>query len=219
MIGELEYSVAFGLVFGASLLVAIYLFVRQALAEIRRVFDDLASALNAEVTSTGLGYPTITTLRDGIPLKIYFQPGSQYNPAALVLESSKKPPFTLQLSREGFDTRVSKSVGMAKELNVGVRDFDDRFFIKTNNDARCRDFLASSSVRETIIHLDDLNASLALSAKSIEIRKLLRPTKPQVMNLENLKKLDFLKVHRQINRDEVLALVDDFTHIAKSLAL
>ncbi len=218
MVDELEYPVVFGLVFSVFLLIGIYYVVRLVLAEIRGLFDSLASSLNAEVTSTRLGYPTITTLRDGIPLKIYFQPGSRHNPAAIVFESSKEPPFTLQLSREDFDTRISKSIGIAKELKVGIKDFDDRFFIKTNNDARCRNFLASSSVRETIGHLDDMNASLTLNAKSMEVRKLLRPTKPQVLDLKNLKKLDFLKAHRQINKEEVLDLVENFTQIVKSLA-
>jgi hypothetical protein len=82
-----------------------------------------------------------------------------------------KPLFTLSLRKEDFDTKLSKKIGMATELEIGVPDFDAEFFIRTNDPTNCRLFLSVPKHRAAIRHIYQQGYTLAFTRRRIELRK------------------------------------------------
>lgn len=113
----------------------------------------------------------------GVPYELMYYGGKMkggVRPAAITIVVPVKPLFTLSLRKEDLDTKLSKKIGMAIELEIGVPDFDDEFFIRTNDPTSCRSFLSVPKHRTAIRHIYQQGYALAFTRKRIELRKAVK---------------------------------------------
>lgn len=75
---------------------------------------------------------------------------------------SVKCPFKLSITRENADVKSTKfkSAGPVpiQEIEIGVKDFDDRYFIETLEEEQVKKFLSSPDARSLIMDLEDVDA-------------------------------------------------------------
>ena len=115
-----------------------------------------------------------------------------------------EPSFTLSLRKENWDTNVSKKIGMATELEIGVPDFDAEFFIQTKDPTSCRNFLSVPKHRAAIRHIYQQGYTLAFTRNQIELRK-------------DVKNLMFADNDEIVEESEIKGVLDAVVVLVKGL--
>lgn len=77
------------------------------------------------------------------------------------LQLNRKLPATFQITREGFGSKWDKFFG-AKEVEVGVADFDDQFMVRTDNEPWLLDILDQQTQKELLAVSQVLEGELSL---------------------------------------------------------
>jgi hypothetical protein len=142
-------------------------------------FTQLAASFGSR---THCSFPGNTYTMQGfyhsVPYELTYYGGSMSRTAGsaafITIVVPIKPSFTLCLRKENWDTKASKEIGMATELEIGVPDFDHEFFIRTNDPTGCRDFLSASKHRTAIRHLHQEGYTLTFTREQIELRKAMK---------------------------------------------
>jgi hypothetical protein len=110
-----------------------------------------------------------------VPYELRYHGGNNWgggsSSGSITIVVPVKPSFTLSLRKENWDTNVSKKIGMATELEIGVPDFDAEFFIQTKDPTSCRNFLSVPRHRAAIRHIYQQGYTLAFTRNQIELRK------------------------------------------------
>jgi len=132
-----------------------------------------ASALNALPASTGRY--SIQGCHQGVSYQLNYRGFRDSRAARVTLVIPLTPMFTLSLQKENWDTKLSKRIGMATELEIGVPDFDEEFFIRTNDPMTCRNYLSAPDRRAAIRHIDRAGFRLTFTRKNIQIEKHIQP--------------------------------------------
>ena len=194
--------------------IALIYFVRMGSLDFKTVFGELSTILDGELIHNKWGYPQIRVERQGLPITVTYMSGGKYGSAKLRLDVLIKPYFKLQISRENFDTRISKKLRMLKEIKISVEDFDNKFLIKTDDENQCRNFLSAAATREAINRLDKLDGSIALNKDGLVVLKELRSQQPLTSLKETLKRL---LPYTLIIPTEVASMIDDAATITRTL--
>jgi hypothetical protein len=154
-------------------------FVRRRKLNAETNFTQLAASLGGRLHSSALNALPISTgqfnirgRHHGVPYQLTYSGGDRYNRMPRIkLVIPVKPSFTLSLRKEDFDTRLSKQIGMATELEIGVPDFDAEYYIRTNDPTNCRNFLLIPKHRKAIRHIHRTGFMLAFTRKHILLSK------------------------------------------------
>ena len=129
----------------------------------------LASSLNALPVSTGKY--SIQGCHQGVSYQLNYRGFRKSQPACVTLVIPVTPMFTLSLQKENWDTKLSKQIGMATELEIGDPDFDAEFFIRTNDPMSCRNYLFVPERRAAIRHIHHAGFMLTFTRKHILVVK------------------------------------------------
>jgi len=134
-------------------------------------FKKIANTINGTVKTSLLRFPEIQGDYQTIPFKIKYRGRGQYSPPQIRLVMLRKPPFKLSLTKENLGTKVSKKIGLAKELQTGISDFDEEFFIQSDNKSRVLSYLSRDNIQETIKNIYDKGWRLSFTKKHFELEK------------------------------------------------
>lgn len=164
--------------------------------KVHQRFEKIAVAINCTVKTSFLRFPEIQGDYQTIPFRIKYRGRGQYSPPQIRLVMLRKPPFKLSLTKESLGTKISKKIGLAKELQTGISNFDEEFFIQSNNKSRCLSYLSMDSVRDAIKNIYDKNWRLRFTRKRFELEKDLEKDYAFQMNgeeiVERLQEADLL---------------------------
>ncbi len=165
-------------IFSAFIVLLIIVFVRSSMNKrVKEVFDKVALALGAQVGRSSFGTPRVEGHYQDVGFRVLYEHGMQNSPAVLRVRILKAPGFALGFRREGLDTKLSKRIGLMKDLKIGVPDFDDEFFIETSDRTRCLAYLSGSENRDSIRRIYGLGWRARFDKDWLELSKSLRPTK------------------------------------------
>jgi len=204
IMGILGVLVAFGMVF---------LILKSVTKGIKEKFETIANSINAELKPSPFGVPQIQGNYEGSPFRIKYEHGSKGSPSRIRIEILQKPPFELSLRTESADTKISKKIGLAKEMQIGVPDFDEQFFIKSNDKVRCQSYLGDSKVRETIKSIFERGGHIRFTKDKVEFSKPLTPS-----SKETTSKPIFINMPQtMIDEDEVVGFLKEISFLSKRL--
>ncbi len=74
--------------------------------------------------------------------------GERYDCARISVAAPETPQFTVAL--EGLASKLGKAIGLKRDLELGDRDFDDRFVVDSLEPARAKRILEKLATREAI---------------------------------------------------------------------
>jgi hypothetical protein len=141
---------------------------------VKRKFLEIAPLVNGRVETSVFGTPRVQGIYGDTPFGIRYERGSRSSPAKVVVELHRGVPFKLLLRKESLDTRLSKKLGLLKEMQLGIPDFDESVFIQTDDAARTQAFLGDHGTREVIKEIHDRGCSLGFTAERIQLTRPLR---------------------------------------------
>lgn len=173
------FVMAIGICTPFVIVIVALVFVRRRKINAATSFSALADSLGGRLHSSplnvlpmGTGRFTIQGQHHGIPYRLSFSGGGGHQPMPYItLVVPVRPSFTLSLRKENLDTRLSKRIGIASELEIGVPDFDAEYYIRTNDPTSCREYLSQANHREAIKEIHRLGFVLAFTRKHILLRK------------------------------------------------
>jgi len=142
--------------------------------KLKEIFDQIAVKIGGITKTSFLSLPGVEGNYKGIPVKIIYNSGGENNPPYFKITFSKKPPFILTLYEENPLTRFGKKFGLVKEVVLNVPDFDEKFFIRTNDKMRGTVFLSDYRNRETILKLHQQEWRLILGKSAVEVQKTIK---------------------------------------------
>jgi hypothetical protein len=140
--------------------------------KLKQYFEKIATSINGKVKTSFFGFPEIQGDYQNIPFKIKYIT-YEYT-SDIKIEIFKEPSFKLSLRKENADTEISKKIGLAREFQIGIHDFDKDFFIQTDNNLKCQRYLSMPKIREIIKDIYDKDCSLKFTKKKIELIKGLK---------------------------------------------
>jgi hypothetical protein len=115
--------------------------------------------------------PTLKGLHGGVVINLDFSPypeGGHF----VSIEACASCPFKLILSHEGQEVKSMKYKQThsipASEIEIGVKDFDDRYFIETLEEEPVRKFLSDGGIRGQIDSLGDFDR-LTFQSKHLKL--------------------------------------------------
>lgn len=146
-------------------------FRKQFRKRLMEKFTEIATRINGSAKNSFAGSPSITGNYNGTPVKIKYIPVTQYNPSSLRIDFLKKPLFRLSLRKEDWSTKISKRIGLARKITLNISEFDEKFFIQTNDRLNCATYFADSRNREIVEKICDKGWILVFGRKEIVVTK------------------------------------------------
>jgi hypothetical protein len=146
--------------------------------ELKSKFEKIAEYINAKVINSRIPLftsPKIKGYCSDVPYEIIVISGSQYSPPDVRITFFIIPPFQLNISKRGKVSKISKKLGLLKGIKTGISDFDNKFFIKTDNETKCLDFLKLPEIRDIVAELYKKGWYIVFRKKYIELIKKLKP--------------------------------------------
>jgi len=202
--GILGVLVAFGMVF---------LILKSTTKGVKERFESIANSVNGELKPSRFGVPQIQGNYEDIPFRIKYEHGSQGSPSRIRIEVLQKPPFELSLRRESADTKISKKIGIAKEMQIGIPDFDEQFFIQTNDKIRCQGYLGDSKIRETIKSIFERGGYIRFTRDKVEFSKPLTPASKGTVS----KHMFIKSPQTMIDEEEIVGFLKEISFLSKSM--
>ncbi len=172
---------------------------------LKEKFRNMADLTGGIVQMSVFGTPRVEGSYEGIPFRILFERGGQYMPSYIRIRMLEGPGFGMILRQESMDTRVSKKIGLAKEAKIGIPNFDDKFFIQTNDKIKCKDYLSSDKRRDFIMSILDKGYTMKIELDMIQVSKSLRP-----------KGVKISLPHSLIDEQEIINLLKDSVILCRS---
>ncbi|MEE9614630.1 MAG: hypothetical protein V3W31_06720, partial [Thermodesulfobacteriota bacterium] len=112
--------------------------------------EEIASALEAKAE----GNRITGTVRSGtggeLPYECEYSQGSKNTPSYFKVRIECSFPHPLKIRREGGFDRFGKSIGLAEEVQTGERQFDEKFYVATENRAFAGPYLMDDRRRAPI---------------------------------------------------------------------
>ncbi|MFH0795454.1 MAG: hypothetical protein V2A65_00145 [Candidatus Omnitrophota bacterium] len=141
---------------------------------LKESFDQIAVKIGGRTNTSFFSLPGVEGNYKGIPVKIIYNGGGEDTLPYFKITFSRKPPFWLTLYEENSLTTFGKKLRLVKEVVLNVPDFDEKFFIRTNDKMRSIVFLSDSRNRETIMHLHQQGWRLTFGKSAVEVQKVLK---------------------------------------------
>lgn len=85
--------------------------------------------------------------------RVILIPASKYTPPTLEIKIMTQPLFRLIISEEGRIAKKLAKVGMLKDVQIGVPDFDDRYIIKAKDKVQTINYFQGSEIRAAVDEL------------------------------------------------------------------
>ena len=97
-----------------------------------------------------LGSPSGAGRIDSVEYRYRYYPGSKNSPSSFRVEIDAPSDKLFKVAREGGFDRLSKRLGISTEIQTGDRDFDENFYITTNDNKFIQSFFGSSAKRQAV---------------------------------------------------------------------
>lgn len=97
-----------------------------------------------------LGSPSGTGRVDSVEYRYRYYPGSKNSPSSFRVEIDTPSDKSFKVTREGGFDRLSKRLGISAEVQIGDQDFDENFYITTNDNEFGQFYFSSSAKRQAI---------------------------------------------------------------------
>lgn len=189
-------------------------------------FTEIAARINGSLRASFLGSPSIGGSYKGIPVKIKYLPASEDEPPTLRIDFLKKPLFRLTLKREDWSTRIDKKIGLARKTTLNIPDFDEKFFIQTNDKLNCATYLADSRNREIIEKIYEKGWRLNFGKREIVVTKSLSKSanlleEKRIKGLKGARELFFkqnireLFKQEEVNVEEAMNILEALDRLSK----
>ena len=108
----------------------------------------------------------------GVAFTLTLIPAGKNSPPYLTVELFKAMPFALQVTTENALTRFGKNLGLLREVSVHALSFDERFFIRSDDEQQAASFLGRAEAREAVTALFDAGfEALDFNKKRLYVRK------------------------------------------------
>lgn len=171
-------AMIFGICMPFAIFIVAIVFINRRKKNVAKNFEILAEALGGQLHRSSLNGLPIATGRftieghyHGLPYQLQYRGGSKYTTPHLTLVVPIVPLFTLTLRNENLDTKLSKQIGMASELEIGLPEFDNEYFIQTNDPTHCRKFLRVPEHRAAIDNIRHSKFTMAFTRQQIQLTK------------------------------------------------
>ncbi|GAH32077.1 unnamed protein product, partial [marine sediment metagenome] len=147
-------------------------------------------------------------------------------PPSLRVDFFKKPPFRLSLRKEDWSTKISKRIGLARKITLNISEFDEKFFIQTNDRLNCVTYLTDSRNREIIEKICDKGWILVFGRKEIVVTKNLSKGKAENLfeekGIKGMREFFFKQnitatsKQEEIDVEEVMDILEDIATLSKN---
>lgn len=97
-----------------------------------------------------LDSPNGTGKVDSVEYRYRYYPGSKNSPSSFRVEIDVPSDISFKVAREGGFDRLSKRLGISAEVQTGDQDFDDNFYITTDDNEFIQAFFGSSEKRQVV---------------------------------------------------------------------
>jgi hypothetical protein len=97
-----------------------------------------------------LDFPSGTGMIDAVEYRYHYYPGSKNSPSSFRVEIDAPSDISFKVTREGGFDRLSKRLGISAEVQTGDQDFDDNFYITTDDNQFIQAFFGSSEKRQAV---------------------------------------------------------------------
>lgn len=86
----------------------------------------------------------------GKKVRIELVSGGKNSPPYLTIKLFADIPFTLTISQEGTMTKLGKKIGLVREMEIGIPDFDDKFLIQSGQPDMAKQYLMNEINRRIV---------------------------------------------------------------------
>ncbi len=97
-----------------------------------------------------LGSPSGTGVLDSVEYRYRYYPGSKNSPSSFRVEIDAPSEKSFKVAREGGFDRLSKRLGISTEVQTGDQDFDENFYITTDDNEFIQSYFSSSAKRQAV---------------------------------------------------------------------
>lgn len=113
----------------------------------------LAAALGGEAVLHVLKTSYCRLDLSGKEGRIVLIPAGKYTPATLQLKIMQQPLFQFMIYKQGRMTKGFAKLGLVKDVQIGVPDFDDRYIIKAKDQVQTVNYFQNAEKRATVDEL------------------------------------------------------------------
>jgi hypothetical protein len=97
-----------------------------------------------------LGSPSGTGMLNSVEYRYRYYPGSKNSPSSFRVEIDAPSERSFKVTREGGFDRLSKHFGISAEAQTGDREFDENFYITTDDNEFIQTFFSPSAKRQAV---------------------------------------------------------------------
>ncbi len=166
-------------VFPLFIVAGIYYFVISSLLKKRTQLNEIADRIGGKLKGGIITVGYVEGIYKTNKIKISLTWPSQYTPPQLIIEFFKKSPFKIKIKKRTQTHRFLIKLHLLREFNIGISDFDEKFFIRTNNEMFCMNYLSQNTIRTSIEQIINQHSSLLFLNDRIKLIKLCAVTKDE----------------------------------------
>lgn len=109
--------------------------------------------------------------------------------SAFQIEFHVKPPFKLSIRKENIDTRISKKIGLVKEIKINVPDFDNKYLILSDDKMLSEQYLYNPRIREIIEYIDSKGWNMRFKKTHVYLEKEIKHNEQLVISGAEVKEI------------------------------
>lgn len=79
--------------------------------------------------------------------------GGRSTPPQFSIQLACSNPLIFEIHREDWDTRISRKLGMLKDVEIGDREIDDKLFFRCREPGKLSRWMASREIRSAVLSL------------------------------------------------------------------
>jgi hypothetical protein len=151
------------------ILIPIIIYVKYNIGGIRKVMKELGLSMGWDYRNPIFGHTTLKGVYNGVDVLITYYPGSKHSRRYFGIELDIQSMFDIRISKENFMHKLGKKTGLAKEIETGDQQFDEKYFLKASNSYNAELFMRKSQVRQAVTSIVDTGFSIDMDNRKIKL--------------------------------------------------
>jgi hypothetical protein len=151
------------------LIISALFYVRFTLNKVKKAMKELSLSLGWEFKNSLFSETHAQGEYNGISSLIKYYPGSKYRASYFGIELDIKSTFEIIVSKENFMHKLGKQTGLAKEIQTGDLQFDEKYFLKASNDYNAELYMQKPQVREVVTMIADSGFTINIAENKMKL--------------------------------------------------
>ena len=148
-------------------IIPLIIYLKFFTKNMRNTLKELAESLGWEFKGSIFSEAVAAGEYNGIAVKMRYWPGSKYRSSYFKIELDSAASFEIKISKENFMHRLGKTTGLAKEIETGDPQFDEKYFLRASDDYNAELFMHKTQVRQAVTYILDTGFNLNIDRQQI----------------------------------------------------